>query len=251
MRERSLAGRISFAAATRWTPRPLTAQPPRGFLSISFDDVPRSAWLEGGAILARHGLRGTYYLSGDLCGKTFEGREQYHRDDVADIAAAGHEIGSHLFHHLSTLTLGRSRMQEEITANDAFLANLLGPGFRPRSFAYPYGEVSLTAKHLCRRHFVTSRSVQGGLNGAGADRDQLRILAIDNLFAADTDWTTVFRTVARDNLWAILLAHGVDESAHDFSCPPARLDGAIRHALDAGLTILPVAEVMDHLTATT
>lgn len=248
MRKRPLLGRLSFAAATRWTPRPLHGKPPRGCLSISFDDVPRTAWTEGGAILARHGLRGTYYLSGDLCEGVFEGRPQYRREDVPAIAAAGHEVGSHLFHHLSTLTLSARRMRDEITANDAFLAGLLGPDFRPRSFAYPYGEVSLTAKRLCRDRFDAARSVQGGLNGTGADRDQLRILAIDNLFADQTDWNTIFRSVAEQGVWAILLAHGIDDSDHPFSCPPARLDSAIRHAIDAGLDILPVAEALDSLT---
>lgn len=248
MRRVTLAGRLSFAAASRWTPRPLAPGPERGLISFSFDDIPRTAWTEGGAILARYGVRGTYYLGGDLCGGVFEGREQYRRSDVAEILAAGHEVGSHLFHHVSTLGLSAGQMRQEIAANDAFLEEVIGPGFRAQSFAYPYGEVSVTAKWLCSRRFRASRSVRCGLNRSGADRDQLRILAIDNIFADETDWSGIFDRIAREKAWAIVLAHGVDASDHPFSCPPSRLDAAVRGAVEAGLEILPVAEVMERLT---
>lgn len=248
MRSVSSIGRLSFAIATRLALRRIATRPPRGFLSVTFDDIPRSAWTEGGRILHENGLRGTYYLSGDLCGRTFEGREQYHRDDVREIVAAGHEIGSHLFHHTSTLGLTSTEVQEEIALNDAFLGEVVGQDFRAKSFAYPYGEITLGAKWQCSRRFQVSRSVREGLNGAGADRDQLRILPIDNIFADRTDWPTTFTTIASERAWAIVLAHGVDDSGHPFSCPPSRLADILRRAKDAGLEILPVAEVMDQLT---
>ncbi|MDM7932752.1 polysaccharide deacetylase family protein [Tabrizicola sp.] len=249
MRRSSLAGRLSFAAATRMAFRRVPVPPGRGFLSLSFDDIPLSAWTEGGPILSRHGLRASYYLSGDLCGKVFENREQYRQDDIADIIAAGHEIGSHLFHHVSTLTLSPNQMRREIALNDAFLKQAVGQDFMARSFAYPYGEISVAAKWLCNRRFLASRSVMPGLNSNGADAGQLRILPIDNIFAAETDIGAGIAAAARDGAWAILLAHGVDNTGHAFSCPPSRLEAVIERAMAAGLEILPVAEVMDRLTS--
>ncbi|MGL4238049.1 polysaccharide deacetylase family protein [Tabrizicola sp.] len=248
-RRATLAGRLSFAAATRLRLRRLPRPPDRGYLSLSFDDIPRSAWTEGGAILDRHGLRGTYYLCGSLCGQVFEGREQFRQGDVADILAQGHEIGSHFYHHHSALALGPRKVAREIALNDVFLSEVAGPGFRARSIAYPYGEVSVGAKWLCSRRFQTARGVRPGVNTHSADRDNLGVLAIDNAFADQTDWDRIFLSVAREKSWAILLAHGLDRSDHPFSCPPARLDQALRAALDAGLTILPVAEVIDRLAA--
>ncbi len=244
MRKPSLTGRLSFAVAARLRLRQIPPRAGRGVLSITFDDIPRSAWINGGRILRQHGLRATYYLSGDLCGTVFEGREQYRREDVPEIVAAGHEIGSHLFHHVSTLGLSPGKMRQEITRNDDFLQEVIGPDFLPQSFAYPYGEISVSAKWLCNRRFTSSRSVMEGLNGSGADRDQLRIVPIDNIFASATDWTSLMETVARDGAWAIALAHGVDDTGHAFSCPPDRLEAIIQQALAAGLDIRPVGEVM-------
>lgn len=244
MRNLSPANRLSFAVASRLALRRISIPSRRGFVSFTFDDIPRSAWTNGGRILDRYGLHATFYLSGDLCGKTFEGREQYRPEDVRDLVAAGHEVGSHLYHHLSTLRLGPQAVRNEIRMNDDFLQKVVGPDFRAESFAYPYGEISMAAKWLCSRRFQSARSVMDGLNGPGADGDQLRILPIDNIFAVRTDWDNIFETVARDGAWAIVLAHGVDDTDHAFSCPPPRLETAIQRAVAAGLEILPVASVL-------
>ena len=43
--------------------RPVAIPSQKPFISFTFDDFPRSAWLTGGAILERFGVRGTYYAS--------------------------------------------------------------------------------------------------------------------------------------------------------------------------------------------
>jgi len=247
MRRISLAGRLSFAIAARVAFRKLPVVPDQGYLSITFDDIPRSAWREGGPILRRCGVRATYYLSGDLCEKTVEGRAQYRRSDIDEIFAAGHEIGSHLFHHRSTLNLRPGEIRNEISLNDSFLREALGPKFCADSFAYPYGEVSVAAKILAGRRFSSARGVRPGLNQQLTDRDLLRILPADNIFAAEIDWAAIFEDISRQKTWGIVLAHGVDDSGHDYSCPPARLEAILAGAQAGGLSILPVRDVMQRL----
>ncbi|NJS39371.1 MAG: polysaccharide deacetylase family protein [Rhodobacteraceae bacterium] len=187
---------------------------------MTFDDIPRSAWTSGGRILAQHDARATYYLSGDLCGRVLEGREHYRREDVKAMVAEGHEIGSHLFHHLSTLSLSAARIRREIVQNDQFLQEVTGLALGPQSFAYPYGEISIAAKWLCNHRFKSSRSVMAGLNSAGTDSDQLRILPIDNAFADPAGFVSILQTAAQNSAWVIALAHGVDDTGHPYSCPP-------------------------------
>lgn len=246
-RKVTFVARLSFALATRLVFRKLATSPNRGYLSISFDDIPRSAWSEGGAILRRNGIRGTYYLSGDLCGKTFEGREQYRRSDVCEILSAGHELGSHLFHHRSALNLSSAEIRKEIDLNDTFLREVAGPDVHADSLAYPYGEVSVATKWLSSRRFISARGVQPGLNCKLADRDLLRVLPVDNLYAEKTDWSAILDSITREKAWGIVLAHGVDDSGHDYSCPPGRLETIIQSAQAAGVCILPVGDVMRRL----
>ena len=56
-------------------------------------------------MLARHGVRGTYYTAGGFCGRTVNGIVFYDDGDLTALAAAGHEIACHGFGHQPTPTL--------------------------------------------------------------------------------------------------------------------------------------------------
>ena len=161
--------------------------------------------------------------------------------------AAGHVLRSHPFHHRSTLGMNRAEILREIALNDSFLREVIGSEFSAHSLAYPYGEVSLAAKFLSGRRFFSARGVQPGLNLRMTDRDHLRVLRADNRFAAETDWTTIIQSIAREKLWGVILAHGVDDSCHDYICSPERLEAIIQSAQAAGVVVLPVWAVMRHL----
>src|SRR5947207_3069984 len=79
--------------------RPLAIAAQKPIISFTFDDFPRSAWLTGGAILERFGLRGTYYASLGLMGKTAPTGAICLPEDVRALAERGHELGSHTFDH--------------------------------------------------------------------------------------------------------------------------------------------------------
>ena len=38
----------------------VTIAPAKGVFSLSFDDIPATAWTEAGPVLAEHGVRATY-----------------------------------------------------------------------------------------------------------------------------------------------------------------------------------------------
>lgn len=249
MRRQTIGTRLRMKLATRVTLRRRRLALTSGCLSICFDDVPRTAWTAGGPILDRHGVRATYYLNGQTCGGELDGREQHRPEDVPQIAAAGHEIGSHLFTHLSVLDLPAARLAHEIDENDRFLAGILGPRFRAESFAYPYGDMSLTAKRLCGRRFQSCRSVLFGLNAGTVDADMLTMIPLDRVGKNGFDWDEVIARAARDKAWIIALAHGVDDTGHPYSCSPAALDRVVTRAKAAGLSLQPVGDVFAAATA--
>src|SRR3954469_1293592 len=99
----SLAKHLKIKAtswiARQWKTRPARAARPRRVASISFDDFPKNAWTLGGPVLARHGVRATYYTAGGFCGRQVEGTRYYDTRDLTELAASGHEIGCHGFGH--------------------------------------------------------------------------------------------------------------------------------------------------------
>jgi peptidoglycan/xylan/chitin deacetylase (PgdA/CDA1 family) len=93
-----------------------------GAISITFDDFPRTAWTEGGAVLASHGGKATYYVSGRLCGGTMDGQEQFRDSDLAALDEAGHEVGCHTFDHISAVKVSTATYALSFEANARFFA---------------------------------------------------------------------------------------------------------------------------------
>jgi len=240
MNRLSITDRVKIKIASRVTIRRETPRRTRGIFTVCFDDIPRSAWTEGGPVLAQHGVQGTYYLNGGLAGRMFEGREQHTREDVAAIAAARHEIGSHLYDHISVLRLNGKALERQIAMNDRFFCEVLGPDFRAENFAYPYGDMSVQAKRICARRFRSCRSVMRGLNNGTLDQDQLKIIPLDQGFAYQVAWDEVIERAAAEKSWLIALAHGVEERPPVYSCHPHTLDRVLQLARHAGLEIMPV-----------
>ncbi len=152
----------------------------RGALSVTFDDFPRSAWETGGEILAKFGVLGTYYVSGGLADRLYRDIPHFTAGDLEAIAAAGHEIGCHTFDHISTLKAGSYAVAASISSNQDYVAGVL-PALAMRTFAYPFGDVSIGAKLHLRRRFGASRGVRPGFNGRQLELTNLRSFPLEHL----------------------------------------------------------------------
>ena len=82
--------KLTSLAARKLQVRPVRLAGVRPVASLSFDDFPRNAWTVGGPVMARHGVRGTYYTAGGFCGRAVGGTVFYDVSDLKALAAAGH-----------------------------------------------------------------------------------------------------------------------------------------------------------------
>ena len=82
---KTLKTRLTSLAARTLKVRPAKLAGQRPVASISFDDFPKSAWTAGGPVLAKHGMRGTYYTAGGFCGRTVDGMEFYDAANLKEI----------------------------------------------------------------------------------------------------------------------------------------------------------------------
>lgn len=105
---------------------------PTSSAAITFDDGPDPAYTPSIlATLADRGVRATFFL----CGLAAE-REP---DLVRDIAAEGHTIGGHTWHHVDVRGLEEDRWQREVLDTNHLLESLTGRPvryFRPPWSAY-------------------------------------------------------------------------------------------------------------------
>src|SRR3569833_899441 len=142
----SLAKHLKIKAtswiALLWKTQPARLAGHRPVASSTFDDFPKNAWVQGGPVLARYGVRATYYTAGGFCGRTEDGTVFYDEGDLQALAAAGHEIACHSFAHQPTPSQHTQEQKAEAERKQKNQKpNQKGEALV--SYAYPYGKASL------------------------------------------------------------------------------------------------------------
>jgi peptidoglycan/xylan/chitin deacetylase (PgdA/CDA1 family) len=243
-----LLGRFNRTIA-RIAPVKSAPYAPRGpMVSITFDDFPKSAWTNARPVLERHDALATYYVAGRFCGIREKGLEYYDRSDLSQLAAAGHEIGCHTFSHIHVPRMTNGEFRADCALNARFLAPHLA-GRVIESFAYPYGDVSVRAKMLAARRFVTARGIHPQVNASPLDLALLASMPLESRSWSIGEWRRLVSEAAQNNGWLTLFVHDVSEEPTRHGCTPDMLDLTLRTARDQGLAILTVGAAAARLLA--
>ena len=216
-----------------------------GVVSFTFDDFPRSAWINGGAVLEERDLRGTYYVAMGLAGMESRLGPMFAVEDLRAACARGHELACHTFSHRDCGVAQRGEMTQEITANAAALANALGSA-AVDNFAYPFGGVSVAAKRVLGCRFASCRGTGRGLNHGTVD---LADLLSTSIYARDFDREKLCQLVDDAqalNGWAIFYTHDVCDEPSPFGCTPAQFASIVAYAAE-NAAVLPVRDVLQSL----
>ncbi|MDO9609176.1 MAG: polysaccharide deacetylase family protein [Brevundimonas sp.] len=215
-------------------------QPARGVLSLSFDDIPASAWLEAGPILAEHGVKATYYVCGGLAGGRNLNLPQFETEHLQALHEAGHEVGCHTYEHVSTLTLSPAELDASLARNAAWVSERLDD-YQMLSFAYPFGDCALGAKPVIDRRFLCGRGVRDGINAGRVDRNLLQAVGLESRRLPGYDLEQLVANTAASKGWLIAYGHDVSDAPTPYGCRPEDIDRLIRLAKTADLDIQPVA----------
>ena len=215
----------------------------RPIASITFDDFPKSAWTQGGPILAQYKVRGTYYTAGSFCGRTVDGTVFYDPDDLTALTAAGHEIGCHSFDHQPTPSLSSRELALDAARNGEFLKPFLN-GLAPESYAFPYGLASPRTKKFFAPRFTNVRGVHPGLNSGRADLALLNVVSIE-MRCWNRD--QIMRAITRarhDRAWIIFYTHDVSDRPSEYGSTPAMLSELLDRLAEARIEVLPMREAV-------
>ena len=223
--------------------RPAHMRARRPVASITFDDFPKSAWTIGGPVLARFGMRGTYYTAGNFCGRTVNGTLFYNESDLSALAAAGHEIGCHGFGHEPTPTLDSGTLAQDMERNAEFLKPFLG-GAKPQSYAYPFGASSLRTKKFYAPHFSNLRGVHPGINQGKIDLSQLNAVSLEMRSFSSEKLDAAIAGALGNNGWISFYTHDVSDSPSEYGSTPEILALALERVAAAGIEILPMREAV-------
>jgi peptidoglycan/xylan/chitin deacetylase (PgdA/CDA1 family) len=242
LRRVTLAARLARGIGGFLRTRPAKVDWPGGVVTFTFDDFPRSAWVNGGAILEKYDRRGTYYAAMGMAGTENNLGPLFDLDDLRAAHAHGHEIACHTYHHRDCARLTPSDIADEIDRNAAALARALGAPMIS-NFAYPFGGVSLSAKSVLSPRFLSCRGTGRGLNRGTAD---LADLASTSIYSHNFESERLCRLIDDARAasgWIIFYTHDVADEPSDFGCTPAQFESIVAYAA-ANAAVLPVRDML-------
>jgi peptidoglycan/xylan/chitin deacetylase (PgdA/CDA1 family) len=216
----------------------------RAVISFSFDDFPRSAVINGARILEKYGVRGTFYAAGSMCKKVEDGMVYFGPSDLATLTVTGHEIGCHTFSHVSVSKVAAKELDSEIARNASFITENL-PGLVMRSFAYPYGDISLCSTRALLRKFDSCRSTRYGLNIGRVDLGLLKAVRLYDPLIDNTGISALIDKAIANNAWLIFYTHDVDEFRRQFGSTTTLFEGAVRASAASQADVLTIRDAVN------
>lgn len=233
--EASDAGRVT----AYWGGLEVVKRPPRGVVSITFDDGYDEHYDVAAPLLAKHGFRGTAYVMPDQIGQTgYMTLPELRR--LRD--RFGWDVAAHHFVPLTdfspdALASTLANVQEYLSRN--------GFGDGAAHLAYPLGKYDTqTVLPLVRSRFATARLASAGPETIPpGDPHRLRVLnVLDSTSPAQI--RAAVRRAGLDREWLILMFHFlVDEAQHETEYAIGDLEKVVAAIDEEGVSVQTVSEV--------
>jgi len=243
-------GRIQAHLMRRFAAKTLHISGGRPVISFSFDDVPDSALYNGATILEKYGLRGTFYIAGQLAGTSEPDRKLISEAGIAELAERGHEIGCHTYSHPNIATLSGAQLQSEIDQNRSFLRRILGKRWGATgsqlNFAYPYNAVSYFAYRRMAKSYRSCRAGENRINRGAICPQMLFGMEIGRPDEDVAQLKAEIDAVKAQPGWLIFFTHDISETPTPYGCTPAAFEKLVQYAMQSGCEILTVNEALDH-----
>jgi len=233
--------------ADNFARRPFFMAAPRPYISFTFDDFPRSAFLNGSCLLSKYAVRGTFFVSMGLLNTESSSGRIATLNDLHNLLREGHEIGCHTFDHrdgwsTSPAAFERSVKKNRRAFNDAFPTEYL------EVFAYPLNGPKLKVKRIIGKKFLCCRGGGQGFNRKLIDLNLLKAFFLD--WRNQDNFALVRQLIDENNAahgWLIFATHDISTEPSKYGCTPDFFESIVRYAAQSGACILPVAKICQEL----
>jgi peptidoglycan/xylan/chitin deacetylase (PgdA/CDA1 family) len=218
-------------------------------ISFTFDDFPRSALTNGGAMLRERGLTGTYYASFGLMGRQAPTGEIFTPEDVDELVRQGHELACHTFDHCDSWNTDPNDFETSIVRNREAAARHV-PGLTLKSFSYPISWPRPDTKRRVAAHFECARGGGQTFNSGVADLNYLKAFFIEQ---SRDNFDAIKKAIdgnARAGGWLIFATHDVCDKPTRFGCTPALFEQIVDYAAKSGAHVLPIHNVAQTVART-
>ncbi len=221
----------------------------RAIISITFDDVPRSAFINAVPILDRYDIKSTFYVSTGLTEENDRiaqnGGDMFlYPKDIIALHRSGHDIACHTYSHYRLDDGNADELYDDAEKNIANLTKILG-AVPIEHFSYPFGQVNFKAKRLLAQKYKSMRSSRPGLNRAMSDLYFLRATSLYNPGFSKSSISKLIRQAEQSRGWLILYTHGVEEKPGAFSCTPEQFEWVVQQCVSSSADVMPINTAYD------
>ncbi len=216
----------------------------RPIVSFTFDDCPKSAIENGVKPLEAEGWLSTIYIAAGLFKTENHHGEMVSGQDVRALHVSGHEIGGHTFSHMDIQKHSVEDILKDIRKNDIELVSYGVP--KPRTFAYPFGEVGPSLKQVLQTQYTGMRGIQPGAHFNSVDLNQIK----SSPLFGDKDVEQVVRLIGsmKDKPgWLTIFTHDIRDNPSTWGCRPEHLTEIINAVKDAGADVMTVENAIKFL----
>jgi peptidoglycan/xylan/chitin deacetylase (PgdA/CDA1 family) len=221
--------------------RPVSIALNKPIASMTFDDVPLSAYQYGVPILRRHNVKGTFYVAlgiKDEKGEQFLGPSQ-----ILDLYNDDHEIACHTYSHYRLSNGDIDGLRADAQKNRTLLAQLLNNS-GPQNFSFPFGELSFAAKKKLQDSYQSLRTSRPGLNHGSTDLNCLKAYSLGASSATRAQITELLDKTEHKNGWLILYSHGVSPNPGPYDILPGTLEFILSECFRRRIEMLPVVRAL-------
>jgi len=240
-----LSRRIGRKIIPHFSKRMMHFEIDRPVVSISFDDFPKSVMEKALPALDKYGWKASFYVAAGLENITNHLGLHFNRDDLKQLQREGHEIGCHTYHHLNVTELSDRRKIEQIRSNAKAMKSL-GFDEKMRTFAYPFGEASLTCKKQLESSFDSMRGIMRGIHYGKVDLNQVKSVPI---YTGSTMQQTLgfIDSLQKKPGWLTLFTHDIRKNPSEWGCTLEDFEYTLETIHNSGAIVLPIQQAIDFL----
>lgn len=221
----------------------------RGTIVFSFDDGS-IAQLGAADVLARLGMRGTFYVVSECAKSEANVALCMSASQVRNLSLFGHDVESHTARHRDLTKLKEKQLASELVGAQRTIEGITGE--RPQHLAYPYGSHNAAVRAFASANYTTGRifltnpePAALGILLATSGADPMLVPGIGVTAATSLERAKAYVDYAvAVNVPIVLVFHDVvSPPVDEFSWPPERFAALAEYVRAVGVPVKTIDEL--------
>ncbi|MEP1778297.1 polysaccharide deacetylase family protein [Reichenbachiella sp.] len=219
-------------------------------ISFTFDDAPKSAFVNAQNILNDNNKKGTYYIALSFLESKPENEDYFNVEDLKKCVTNGHELACHTYSHIHLYsTKGKGIVEVELSKNRKALQEI-GVKDDFLNFSYPFGEQTRQAKKVLSKRFLTCRGIDHGINRDRVDANNLKAIKLYENTHSLMKIYSLLEEFSDKGGWLVFYTHDVETNYSRFGCSPEYFEAVVKKCVELDIEIKTVKEMTQELGIT-